>query len=336
MLKIYQFKWCIRLILILLTSTFLLRQSAILRFEVWQIAVYVGYVSAMISTSWLIHSYFVRNRVGGLNVSLKHVLSNFLATISVVGLYYFFITVFPMIDLMDDRHFDSELQRFVAHLFSSFFVSVITYIVLNNLNTNDTLQKTMLENEQLKQAHLHAQLLSLQQQVSPHFLFNSLSTLKTISHDQGAKDYIVQLAKVYRHLLNFNEHHLTTLRDELAFLKSYLYILNLRFEDSLSVTMRIDDRLLDYSIPPLSLQLLVENAIKHNVTSPERPLSISIFTNEDSLIIENNAAPKQSETDGTGMGLQNINDRYQLLVHQPITIFSDQHKFAVTLPLLSL
>ncbi|WP_248282169.1 sensor histidine kinase [Mucilaginibacter robiniae] len=202
--------------------------------------------------------------------------------------------------------------------------------------TNEILQKTKLENEQFKQAHLRAQLISLQQQISPHFLFNSLSTLKTITHESDTKNFVVQLSHVYRYLLNFNNHQVTKLSEELKFIRSYLYILHQRFEGSLDITIEVPDNYHNCLIPPLSIQLLVENAIKHNIVSPDMPLGILIHVNDkQELIIENTLQPKKSPVESTGLGLQNINDRFRLLFNKEININKANGTFTVILPLIS-
>jgi LytS/YehU family sensor histidine kinase len=217
-----------------------------------------------------------------------------------------------------------------------FFLSIICFSFIYSLHASSALQTTKLENEILEQAHLRAQLLTMQQQISPHFLFNSLSTLKTIAVDQPTKNYIVQLAAVYRYVLNSNEHYLTDLQEELKFIRSYLYIMGERYEDALQVKIDIPDTYLQYQIPPLSLQLLVENAIKHNTISPDVPLHISITTGYGpELLVENNFQPKKTPEESTGMGLKNISERYKLIARQPIQVLNVDGKFSVTLPLLA-
>jgi LytS/YehU family sensor histidine kinase len=197
------------------------------------------------------------------------------------------------------------------------------------------LQKTQLENEQFKQAHLRAQLIALQQQLSPHFLFNSLSTLKTIAHDSETKKFVLQLSHVYRYMLNINEKQVTSVSDELSFLNSYLYILNQRFESSLRVFIHIPNEFMEYLIPPLSLQLLVENAIKHNALSPEQPLEIRIEVSAgQEIVVTNNYRPKKVPVDSTGMGLQNINDRFKLLFNKPVEVNKTDKAFTVKIPLI--
>ncbi|MCC8408328.1 histidine kinase [Mucilaginibacter sp. UR6-1] len=225
---------------------------------------------------------------------------------------------------------------FLRRLVGSFFLSMAAYIVINNLDTSEKLQQTKLENEQFKQAHLRAQLLSLQQQISPHFLFNSLSTLKTIATDGDTKNFVVQLSHVYRYLLNFSERQVSRLSEELAFINSYLYILHQRFDTALIVSINVPERFMNYIIPPLSLQLLVENAIKHNAISPDQPLLLTISINQnDEMVVENNYQPKNVPAESTGLGLQNISDRFRLMFNKEIRIDNTNDKFSVTLPIIS-
>ncbi|HMG09369.1 MAG TPA: histidine kinase [Mucilaginibacter sp.] len=262
----------------------------------------------------------------------KGIISNIIAVCVVLFLDYF-LTVVNMMPARATGF--SNSRDAVVNLTATSFVSVFIYIIINNIQINITLQRSQLENEQLKQAQLRAQLLSLQQQVSPHFLFNSLSTLKTIAADHETKTYVVQLANVYRYLLSFNEHHLASVKDEIAFMKSYLYILQERFEHALQISIQVPDVFLGYYIPPLSLQLLIENAIKHNVVSPEQPLNIRIYTDQTpAIVIENGYQPKLSVEESTGKGLQNIKDRYHLLGGKEIGVLKNDNLFKVTLPLL--
>lgn len=195
-------------------------------------------------------------------------------------------------------------------------------------------QKTSLEVEQLKQERLEAQLRSLSEQISPHFLFNSLSILQTMLPDDASRNYIVQLSNVYRYLLAFHDNQLATLGEELAFMRSYVYILQERFEDAFQVKMDIDDALLLKKIPPLTLQLLVENAVKHNVVSLDDPLCIELSSNGNFLSIQNRKSPRISVESSTGKGLENIATRYRLLAEASINIQDSNDTFTVTIPLL--
>ncbi len=211
----------------------------------------------------------------------------------------------------------------------------LLYFIIYYLQILLEKQKVKIELEKVKQENLEARLNSLIQQISPHFLFNSLSTLKTIAKDAETKDYIIQLSKVYRYLLSYNESTTSTLRDELDFTNAYLYIMNQRFEQALVVKIDINDDVLLKKIPPLTIQILIENAIKHNVLSIEEPLTIEIVSSDaENIIVKNNVRPKLSGKENTGKGLQNISGRYQLLSKKEIEIRKDEAYFIVVIPLL--
>ncbi len=218
------------------------------------------------------------------------------------------------------------------------FTGLILFIV-GNINLVTAKQKNELEIEQLKQDNLEAKLKLLKQQISPHFLFNSLSTLKTMVKEKENKNYIMQLSNVYRYLLKsdgLNTNNLVTVKDELEFTQSYLYILKERFEDGLQVSINVAEQNCELLLPPLALQILIENAIKHNIVSIDEPLSIKIYDEEDKfLVVENNLHLKQSAEDSLGIGLQNIRDRYKLINEQDIEIIKSESVFAVKVPLLT-
>jgi two-component system LytT family sensor kinase len=281
---------------------------------------------------WHIHQYFI-NHQHFIKGKPKTVVSILTAMCVVIFFSWLSkvnsnILYFYRIDL-------NSTQLEIAIIFRSTLISGINYFVVYILKVNLQLQQSKLENEHLKQESLRAQLFSLQQQVSPHFLFNSLSTLKTMVPDKGTKTYVMQLANVYRYLLTFHDHQRITLKEELGFLTSYLYILQERFEEALQVDIDIREDMLYYYIPPISLQILIENAVKHNIISVDEPLQIQIFTDGlGNLIVNNTYQPKLSVEDSNGKGLQNINERYRLLAGKQINISKSESKFTVTLPLL--
>lgn len=231
----------------------------------------------------------------------------------------------------------SEQQQFYMHLFRGFTFSALIYFVAYNVRLIEDKQRNTLEIEMLKQENLEARLSLLKQQVSPHFLFNSLSTLKTIAPDSKTKNFVMQLSNVYRYLLKdngFQNNNIVSLKDELNFTQSYIYILQERFEEALQVEVEVEENLLLKSLPPLALQILIENAIKHNVVCLEEPLKINIYTENNSLIVTNKLQAKQSTEDSLGIGLKNIRDRYKILKDKDIEIIKTDNFFTVKLPLL--
>ncbi|WP_442587699.1 sensor histidine kinase [Pedobacter sp. AW31-3R] len=335
MFQNYQLKWCFILIGILVATTTLMRKWDVEILSV-QHAGRIISITLFVLISWLIMGYFKMNRIQGLSTDANTMASVFVASVAILGLNYFIIFYVPASMYINDAPYEPTFFDFLRRYVGSFLLTMISFIVFNTISTKDILQQTRIENEQFKQAHLRAQLLSLQQQISPHFLFNSLSTLKTITEEADTKHFVIQLSHVYRYLLNINEHQTTNLSEELKFIHAYLYILHVRFEGALHVSIEIPDDFHNYLIPPLSLQLLIENAIKHNVVSMENPLNISVFLNgNNELVVQNPYHPKKVAVESTYLGLQNINDRFRLLFNKEIAISRTEEFFTVTLPIIS-
>ncbi|RZS95842.1 sensor histidine kinase [Cecembia calidifontis] len=193
-----------------------------------------------------------------------------------------------------------------------------------------------LEAENLKTENISSQYQSLKDQLNPHFLFNSLNTLSGLVHESPIKsdDFIQQLSKIYRYVLEVQHEELVPLQDELDFAQNYLSLQKIRFENSLEYTIAIDSSK-DFFLPPLSLQLLLENAIKHNIISQEKPLEIIIAQEDENLWVKNRFQPKTSkETTSGGVGLNNIIQRYRLLSKQSPEVIQNEQEFKVRLPLL--
>jgi two-component system LytT family sensor kinase len=193
----------------------------------------------------------------------------------------------------------------------------------------------LLANEKLRNQNLLHQLESLKQQLDPHFLFNTLNALKTlISVDPArAEKYAVEISDVYRYLLQHNRNKTVLLQEEFNFLHSYLSLLKLRFEDNLQVSVTIDQALYGKSIFPLSLQLLLENAVKHNVVTKDFPLHVRIYSKENSIVVENKIKLRTT-TDGVSQyGLAHLSKLYQLHYNQEIDITNTSTIFSVSLPL---
>jgi len=198
-------------------------------------------------------------------------------------------------------------------------------------------RQAQLEAEQLKKTTLEAQFASLRNQVNPHFLFNSLNTLTNLvrTDPDGAMRFIAELSKVYRYLLNHRDQKLVDLDTELSFIEAYLYLLRIRFRDTLNVHFAISDASKRAYIVPASLQIVVENAIKHNEVSLERPLSIKIYDNGNGhLMVWNNLQEKRIKEPSSGVGLENIQRRYRFLTEQEVKIEKEPNHFLVHLPLV--
>jgi hypothetical protein len=200
-------------------------------------------------------------------------------------------------------------------------------------------KEQVIETEQIKSQQLRTELNALRNQVSPHFLFNSLNTLITLIHeDQNtAARFTEKLSEVYRYTLSHKERDVVKLRRELAFTDAYYYLMKIRFEESIHIHVNIDAKYLDKYVAPLTIQMLVENAIKHNIASIHKPLRIDIYVeNGKSLIVRNNLQRKSTGVESTGFGLENARRRYAHLSDAGIDVIETRDHFMVALPLLTL
>jgi len=198
-------------------------------------------------------------------------------------------------------------------------------------------KRSTLETEQLKRESLQTQFESLKNQVNPHFLFNSLNSLSSLIEEDTdrAEQFVQEMSQVYRYLLQTNDKPLTTLGIELDFIKAYFYLLKTRFSEGLKEEISIPGKYLDWQIPPLTLQLLVENAVKHNVVSSAKPLTIKIFINTNNeLIVANNLQKKSQSVLSNKIGLENIAVKYRLLNQGEIVITETAGSFEVKVPLI--
>lgn len=202
-------------------------------------------------------------------------------------------------------------------------------------------KKANMQSELLKQENLNSQLEALRMHIDPHFLFNNLNVLSALieKNSKDAQIFLERFADVYRYVLQYKKEELVALNTELAFISSYVFLLKKRFEEQCIINIDIPDQLSDkVCIPPLSLQMLVENAIKHNKVSEQQPLFIDIYMeDQDTLVVKNNYQPKQQAEEGLmHTGLENISKRYRYLSDRSISILQTAELFTVKLPLLEL
>jgi sensor histidine kinase YesM len=215
-------------------------------------------------------------------------------------------------------------------------IMVIAYFFSRFILEIEKKNEVLLENEQLKHENLQAQLASLKEQLNPHFLFNSLNTLSWLINEDKDKSqqFLQKLAHVLRSSLSMQQQPLICLSEELALVDSYIFLLEMRFGDNLKISRDII-KAEKYHIPPISVQMLIENAIKHNIISTASPLSIHIEldTNSHILIVRNSLNAKPN-SEGTGIGLANLNERFKILTNREIEIIQND-TFTVILPLES-
>lgn len=223
-------------------------------------------------------------------------------------------------------------------LFYTFLYGVLVAAFYELLFYMEAWKKATQEAEELKKINLMVQLESLKNQVKPHFLFNSLNTLTALVEKDAAKavKFISELAQVYRYLLQSNEKELIALDQELQFTQAYFFLLRTRFGEAISLQIDVAESLHNCLLPPLTLQILVENAMKHNQVSVRKPLAVTIRgEGGEWLVISNNLQPKRVAAPSNGMGLSNIAAKYKLLNQPDVIIIKEADSFTVKVPLLN-
>lgn len=292
-----------------------------------------GNINYVISFPFLLLSIIVNygivialNRPGARKLKLPvRVVTEGVSAILVAGVIVI-VGNLPFMDDMAGYVNSSSYWKSVA------FATVINIFILASLEFFiQTVTNRRLQNE-----NAVLQYRQLKSQINPHFLFNSLNVLVCLINKDSdlAVKYTKELSAVYRYVLAQDRLDTVTLREEMEFISSYIDILKTRFGEGLEVRLDIRHSDLCRSLPPMSLQLLIENAVKHNAVSVEEPLTISIDTDGTCLKVSNNLIPRLSRGEGNGVGLENLSRKYSILSGDEISVYKDEGEFSVKLPLL--
>ena len=193
-----------------------------------------------------------------------------------------------------------------------------------------------LQNRELERKNIEAQFEILKNQVNPHFLFNSMNILSALIRQDKEKalQFTSRFSKLYRSMLDLRQQQVVSLEEEIQFVDNYLYLQKIRFDENLILKIDIDTKNLQAALPPFAVQLLVENAIKHNIVSNKQPLTIAIYVKNGYLIVANNFQPRNHVSDSTGTGLANLKARYKQICSESISIEHHQGWYEVSLPLI--
>lgn len=242
--------------------------------------------------------------------------------------------------LLEFKSFDDFVNHpilFFDHIPIIFVASAVVGSIYENIYFFQQWRDSIKLNEALKNQQIRTQFEVLQNQMSPHFLFNSLNTLTTLIAEDGdiAIEFTEKLSEVYRYILMNKERELVTLEEELVFAKNYIFLLKIRYPENLKTQFEIEDKHLDQSIAPLTIQILLENAIKHNVVSKTNPLTIRIYVDHNNnVVVKNNLKKKKVIEKSTKTGLANIEKRYAYFGQREIQIDKSDKEFSVSVPLL--
>lgn len=254
-----------------------------------------------------------------------------------LGLVYTFVATFLLDEVICKAILHKDLAPFTGFR-TSIIPMIVVYLVYEAVYFFDAWKMNVRKTESLAREGVQSQLEVLKNQLDPHFLFNSMNTLAALIDEENvdAQQYLERLSDVYRYVLVSRSKNTVLLEEEIAFLDAYVYLNKIRFRDNLHVEKQLSPEAYRQFVTPLSLQMLIENAIKHNVVSKEKPLKIKIHQEGNGyLVIENNLQEKTIFRDkSTRVGLQNIINRYSLLTDRQVKVNQDGDLFTVKIPLL--
>ena len=257
-----------------------------------------------------------------------------------VSLLFTMTTLFICIDLLHFIKFHEfkPINRAIRQLFvPAIFITLFVLVSYVSRQFFKAWKQSLVEVEKYKTESANAQLQNLKNQLNPHFLFNNLSVLSSLVYQNQDKavDFINELSKVYRYVLDNKNAELVNLHEELSFLDHYIYLLKIRFGNSILFEINIDKNAKNLFLPPMCLQMLVENTIQHNETSQANPLKVCIYTENNRLIITNPIQPRSDKVESSQIGLKNMKVRYQFFTDEKIEISNSEPIFKVTLPLIA-
>lgn len=294
-------------------------------------------LSCILSYGGFLAEYYFDKKMPWIQYPVKRLVLESTGYILYVFVTSFTITFF--IELLVTRSFsvyNIPWQELISYTKFPIQISVVISFILISRSFLLEWRKSAIEAEQLKTQQYAQQYQTLKDQLNPHFLFNSLNVLSNLVYDNPdtAARFIRQLSKIYRYVLEVQQEKLVNLSSELEFAENFLSLQKIRFEEGLQYKIDIGSKT-DFYLPPLSLQMLLENAIKHNIASMANPLFIEILLEGNQLVVKNNLQLKSSlSEESTGIGLSNIRKRYELLNNDKVLIEETNDFFIVKLPLL--
>ncbi len=267
----------------------------------------------------------------------KRLLVGFLSSFVISVAIIFLLRIFEDV-LIEGRTFKEFTEREnAANYLVAIVITLIVTLAFHAFHFYKSYNENRVKEQKVIAGTANAKFESLKNQIDPHFLFNSLNVLSSLIEEnpENAQRFTTSLSKIYRYVLEQKDKELVTLEEELAFAKTYMNLLKMRFENSISYELPENYDYPEAKVVPLSLQLLLENTIKHNVVSEQKPLHIKIYLEDNYLIVENNLQKKEVLQDRRGVGLQNIVDRYALISERKVLIEENIHFFKIKIPILT-
>lgn len=276
---------------------------------------------------------FLDKKIPWISHPLKRLIIQFSSMIVYCSLVIILFTVL-WFTLVQKQNFDLIRFMSIESLKIGLSVLILASLIVHSFIFFKNWKTAAVQQEKLKHEHLALQYDTLVNQVNPHFLFNSLNSLAAlIDKDQDkAGQFVKKLSEIYRYVLDQKVNELVSVESELKFLESYIFLQKIRFAENLIISMDVTP-VRKRKVIPLSLQMLLENAIKHNIISKDRPLHIEIYSTDEDYIVVKNDNQKKAAIDGsTGLGIENIKRRYEFFTNKPVKTIENQEYYMIELP----
>jgi len=280
----------------------------------------------------LLDRVFQENRFSPKRIIIGFI-SSFFISLFVIGI----LRIFTQVVIQKQSLVTFMTNEKAANYVESSVITFIVLLVFHSLHFYKIYQENKITQQKIIAGNANAKFESLKNQIDPHFLFNSLNVLSSLIEENpdNAQRFTTSLSKIYRYVLEQKDKELVSVEDELSFAKTYMNLLKMRFENSLYYELPTENINPEAKVVPLSLQLLLENTVKHNVVSEQKPLHIRIFIDGDYLAIQNDLQKKEVLQDRQGVGLQNIVSRYGIITDRKVKVQEDEKNFTVRIPILT-
>lgn len=261
----------------------------------------------------------------------------FLGSVAITLLTFFAVRLFAEIVIEGNTYAKFIANEHAEYYVIALLITLVISLFFHAIYYYRELQKNKVKEQKVIAGTASAKFDALKNQLDPHFLFNSLNVLTSLIEEnpENAQKFTTALSKVYRYVLEQKNKELVTVDEELDFARTYMSLLKMRFEDSIIFEIPEKSQNPESKVVPLSLQLLLENAVKHNMVTSSKPLTIKIYEDGDHLVVMNNLQPKQIVKKSSGVGLENIKQRYNLLTNKKVIINQEAKRFAIALPMLT-
>ncbi|MEO8235857.1 MAG: histidine kinase [Flavobacterium sp.] len=279
-----------------------------------------------------LNQFFNKNRF-----TTKGIIVGFLGSILISLIIIFLLHFFEEVIVNGQNFLEFLKNQKIKNYFISTLITFIIILGIHAFYFYKSYQENRVKEQKVIAGTANAKFESLKNQIDPHFLFNSLNVLSSLIEENpdNAQRFTTSLSKVYRYVLEQKDKDLVSVEEELSFAKTYMNLLKMRFENSLTYELPTENINSEAKVVPLSLQLLLENTVKHNVVSEQKPLHIKIFIDKDYLVIQNNFQKKEVLQDRQGVGLQNIINRYGIISKRKVLIEQNEKTFSVKIPILT-